>query len=79
MKTIEIKNTTKINDYKEVDGIELSTITKNDSDKEKLSGLLLYGYEMKFGKKNENQEVYAPDSWTKYIENYFINNKLNIS
>ena len=78
MKTIEIKNTTKINDYKEVDGIELSTITKNDSDKEKLSGLLLYGYEMKFGKKNENQEVYAPDSLTKYIENYFINNKLNI-
>jgi len=78
MKSIEIKNTTKINDWKEVDKIELSTITKNDSDKEILSGLLLYGYEMKFGKKNENQEAYAPNSLTNYIENYFVKNKLNI-
>lgn len=78
MKTIEIKNTTKINDWKEVDKLELSTITKNDGDKEILSGLLLYGYEMKFGKKNENQEVYAPNSLTNYIENYFVKNKLNI-
>jgi len=79
MKTIEIKNTTKINDYKEVDGIELSTITKNDSDKEKLSGLLLYGYEMKFGSKpNENREVYEKTSINKFIEDYFIANKLNI-
>jgi len=78
MKTIEIKDTTKINDYKEVDQIELSTITKNDGDKEILSGLLLYGYEMKFGKKNENMEVYAPNSLTNYIEKYFVTNKLNI-
>jgi len=78
MKSIEIKDTTKINDYKEVDGIELSTITKNDSDKEKLSGLLLYGYEMKFGAKNENREVYTKDSITNYIEKYFVNNKLNV-
>lgn len=78
MKSIEIKDTTKINDYKEVDKVELSTITKNDGDKEILSGLLLYGYEMKFGKKNENMEVYAPDSLTNYIEKYFVTNKLNI-
>jgi phage head maturation protease len=78
MKSIEIKDTTKINDYKEVDKVELSTITKNDGDKEILSGLLLYGYEMKFGKKNENQEVYAPNSLTNYIEKYFVTNKLNI-
>lgn len=78
MKGIEIKDTTKINDYKEVDGIELSTITKNDNDKEKLSGLLLYGYEMKFGAKNENQEVYSKEAITGYVEKYFVKNKLNI-
>lgn len=78
MKGIEIKDTTKINDYKEVDKLELSTITKNDGDKEILSGLLLYGYEMKFGKPNENREVYTKDSITNYIENYFIKNKLNV-
>lgn len=79
MKTIEIKNTTKINDWKEVDKVELSTITKNDGDKEILSGLLLYGYEMKFGSKpNENREVYEKTSINKFIEDYFIANKLNI-
>lgn len=78
MENILIKDTTKINDYKEVEGIELSTITKNDNDKEKLSGLLLYGYEMKFGAKNENNEVYAKESITNYIEKYFVGNKLNI-
>jgi len=78
MKEILIRDTTKINDYKEVDKVELSTITKNDGDKEILSGLLLYGYEMKFGKKNENMEVYAPNSLTNYIEKYFVTNKLNI-
>jgi phage head maturation protease len=78
MKIIEIKDTTKINDYKEVDGIELSTITKNDNDKEKLSGLLLYGYEMKFGAPNENREVYTKEAITSYIDKYFVKNKLNI-
>lgn len=79
MKTIEIKNTTKISDWKEVDKVELSTITKNDGDKEILNGLLLYGYEMKFGSKpNENREVYEKTSINKFIEDYFIANKLNI-
>ena len=78
MEALKICDTTKINDYKEVDNLELSTITKNNSDKERLSGLILYGYEMKFGDKNENQEKYTPDSITKYIQKYFVENKLNI-
>ena len=78
MKAIEIKDTTKINDYKEVDKVELSTITKNDGDKEILSGLLIFGYEMKFGQPNENREVYTKDSITKYIDKYFVQNRLNI-
>lgn len=78
MEALQIQNTTKINDYKEVDKLELSTITKNDGDKELLNGLIISGYEMKFGSINENMEMYEPDSITKYIENYFIKNKMNI-
>lgn len=78
MENILIENTTKINDYKEVKDLELSTITKNDKDTARLNGLLLYGYEMKFGAKNENNEVYEKGSITGYIEKYFVTNKLNI-
>lgn len=78
MEAIKIQNTTKINDYKEVDKLELSTITKNDGDKELLSGLIISGYEMKFGSVNENREKYDKGAFEEYIENYFIKNKLNI-
>lgn len=78
MKAIKINNTTKINDYKEVDKLELSTITKNDGDTELLSGLIISGYEMKFGNVNENQEKYEKGAFEKYIQKYFVDNKLNI-
>ena len=78
MEAIKIQDTTKINDYKEVDKLELSTITKNDGDKELLSGLIISGYEMKFGSINENREKYDKGAFEGYIENYFVKNKLNI-
>lgn len=78
MKAIEIKDTTKINDYKEVDKLELSSITKNDGDKELLSGMIISGYEMKFGKVNENMEVFDKGCLNEYLEEYFVKNKLNV-
>ena len=78
MKAIEIKDTKKINDHKEVDKLELSSITKNEGDKELLSGLIISGYEMKFGKVNENREKYEKGAFEKYIQRYFVDNKLNI-
>lgn len=78
MEAIQICDVTAINKYDQVDKVELSTITKNVGDKEILSGLVLYGYEMKFGSKNENYEVYSNDAITKYIQKYFVDNKLNI-
>lgn len=78
MRAIEIKDTTKINDYKEVDRLELSSITKNEGDKELLSGMIISGYEMKFGKVNENMEVFDKGCLNEYLEEYFIKNKLNV-
>lgn len=78
MKAIEIKDTTKINDYREVDKLELSSITKNDGDKELLSGMIISGYEMKFGKVNENMEVFDKGCLNEYLEEYFVKNKLNV-
>lgn len=78
MELYEIKDTTKINDFKEVDKLELSTITKNEGDKELLSGLILSGYEMKFGKMNENREIFDPTCLDEYMQDYFVKNKLNV-
>jgi len=59
-------------------GLKLSTITKNAGDNQVLDGLILRGYETKFGKTNENFEQYDPHCFDEFIENYFVKNKLNM-
>lgn len=59
-------------------GIQLSTITKNAGDTQVLDGLIVKGYETKFGKTNENLEQYDPHCFDAFIENYFVKNKLNM-
>lgn len=59
-------------------GIQLSTITKNAGDTQVLDGIIIKGYETKFGKTNENAEQYDPHCFDKFIENYFVKNKLNM-
>lgn len=75
---IEIENIVKIGDYKEVDNIELSTITKNDKDTQKISGLILRGYETKFGATNANGERYTKESLDDFINDYFIKHDFNM-
>ena len=45
MDIYEVKDTTKINDFKEVEKLELSKITRNEGDKELLTGLIISGFE----------------------------------
>ena len=78
MEKLFIHDTTKINDFKEVDNLELSTITRNEGDKELLSGLIISGFEMKFGKVNENREMFEPTCIDDYMQDYFVKNKLNV-
>ena len=78
MDIYEIKDTTKINDFKEVEKLELSKITRNEGDKELLTGLIISGFEMKFGKINENREMFESTCIDDYMQNYFVKNKLNV-
>lgn len=59
-------------------GVQLSTITKNAGDTQVLDGIIIKGYETKFGKTNENAEQYDPHCFDEFIENYFVKNKLNM-
>jgi len=78
MDIYKITDTTKINDFKEVDNMELSKITRNEGDKEILTGMIISGYEMKFGKINENREMFEPTCIDEYMQDYFVKNKLNV-
>lgn len=75
----KINDAVLIGDYNEVDNLELSTITKNAADTTRLNGLIIKGYETKFNNgTNENRERYTRECLDKFIEEYFVKNKLNI-
>lgn len=45
---------------------------------ETLNGLILKGYEMKWGVTNENGEQYDKNAFDKFIQEYFVDRKLNM-
>lgn len=78
MERKKITNIVNIGKWEEVDSLELSSITKNSDDTTKLNGLIVRGYEMKFGKVNGNLEKYEKGCLDEFLENYFVKNKLNM-
>lgn len=78
MNKIAIQNATLIGDWDEVQGVQASTITKNDKDADMLDGILVRGYETKFGETNENGERYAKGAIDDFIERYFVAHNLNL-
>ena len=77
-KRIQIQDATLIGDWQEVQDVQASTITKNDADTDMLDGMLVRGYETKFGATNENGERYAKGAIDDFIERYFVGNGLNL-
>lgn len=73
-----IQDATLIGDWQEVSALPLSSITKRDTDTQLLDGLVIKGYETKFGKTNENGERYEQGCLDDFIQSYFIDNKLNM-
>lgn len=79
MEKIKINDAVLIDNYEEVDNYELEKITHNPNDAQRLSGLIIRGYETKFAKgTNENAEQYDPHCFDEFVEEYFVKNKLNI-
>lgn len=66
-----------LGDWEEVQGVDAQTI-HTDLAPENLDGLILRGYEMKFGSTNENGEQYDPKSFDAFIQSYFVDGKLNM-
>lgn len=71
-----IVDAVKLGDWKEVEKLSTETVKAEASDA--LNGLIIKGYETKFGKTNENGEQYEKDCLDEFINEYYIKNKLNI-
>lgn len=64
--------------WQDVKDIPTETLRKWTDEPDKLRGLILQGYEMKFGKTNENGEQYDPTAFDEFINRYFVEGKLNM-
>ena len=73
-----VRDSVLIGEWKDVQDLPLSSITKRADDVEKLDGLVIKGYEMKWGKTNENGERYAQGAFDDFIKDYYIANGLNV-
>ena len=73
-----VRDSVLIGEWKDVQDLPLSSITKRADDVEKLDGLVIKGYEMKWGATNENGERYAQGAFDDFINNYYIKNGLNV-
>lgn len=73
-----VRDTVLIGDWSAVESLPLSSVTKNDEDTEMLSGLIIKGYEMKWGETNGNYERYEKTAFDEFIEDYFVTRKLNM-
>lgn len=77
-KPIQLCDTSYFAKWEDLTSKPASTITHNDTDTEILDGLVVYGYETKFGKTNENGERYEKGAMDKFVQTYFVDNKLNM-
>lgn len=72
-----VRESVLLGNWEEVQGINAQTLHA-DLAPENLDGLILKGYEMKFGKTNENGEQYDPNAFDEFIKSYFVDGKLNM-
>lgn len=69
----------KLGSWDEVEKLQTETIKTADANKaDKLDGLIIKGYETKFGKTNNNGERYEKDCLDEFVQEYYIKNKLNL-
>lgn len=67
-----------LGDWEETQKIPVEQLRKWTNDAEQLDGLILKGYEMRWDVTNENDERYEKTAFDKFIQEYFVDRKLNM-
>lgn len=76
---LKVHDATLIGDWQETKDIPADTLRKWTNDPDKLDGLILKGYEMKWDKTNENGERYEKTAFDDFIKSYFVEGGLNMT
>lgn len=72
-----VRDTVLLGDWEKIEKQSARTINPKLDD-EILDGLIIKGYEMKWGKTNENGEQYDKTAFDEFIQQYFVEGKLNM-
>lgn len=72
-----VRDTVLLGDWEKIEKQSARTINPKLDD-EILDGLIIKGYEMKWGKTNENGEQYDKTAFDEFIQQYFVDGKLNM-
>ena len=73
-----ISDYVQIGSWDEVKGVPLSSFTGDKADDAVLDGLIIKGYEMRWGEANANGECYDKGAFDEWINDYFVKRKLNM-
>lgn len=73
-----VRDTVLIGSWEDTQKIPTETLRKWTNEPDKLDGLIIKGYEMKWDETNENRERYDDTAFADFIQSYFVDKGLNM-
>lgn len=73
-----VRDTVLIGSWEDTQKIPTETLRKWTNEPDKLDGLIIKGYEMKWNETNENLERYDDTAFADFIQSYFVDKGLNM-
>lgn len=73
-----VRDTVLIGSWEDTQKIPTETLRKWTNEPDKLDGLIIKGYEMKWNETNENRERYDDTAFADFIQSYFVEKGFNM-
>lgn len=73
-----VRDTVLIGSWEDTQKIPTETLRKWTDEPDKLDGLIIKGYEMKWNETNENRERYDDTAFAEFIQSYFVDKGFNM-
>lgn len=73
-----VRDAVLLGEWEDTQKIPVETLKKWTNKPDELDGLIIKGYEMKWSKTNENGERYDKTAFDEFIQQYFVDGKLNM-
>ena len=73
-----VRDTVLIGSWEDTQKIPTETLRKWTNDPDKLNGIIIKGYEMKWNETNQNRERYDETAFAEFIQSYFVDKGFNM-